>query len=74
MAAGVEDGADAGVEVAAPSRAEAIGDLAEDSARADVALGSVVARRHGAVGKADHEIVTAFGEAAAQADAGALLG
>ena len=54
---GFEDRADVGVEVSAPSRSEAIGDLAEDDAGSQRLFGAVVGGRYRAVGEEDEQVL-----------------
>lgn len=68
-AAGVDDGADAGEELDAPIGTEAVGDLAEDDAGAQVALGAVVGAGHLAVGDEGEQVVAQPAEALAEPDA-----
>ena len=55
---GFEDGADVGVELGAPLRAEAVRHFSEDNAGPDRLLGAVVGRRHVAIGDKDEEVLT----------------
>ena len=55
-AACADDGSDQGMNVDAPDRAKAAGDLADDDARAERAFGRVVGRRHVAVGHESEEL------------------
>jgi hypothetical protein len=52
---GLQDGPDIGVELGAPLRAEAVGDLAEDDAGAQRLFRAVVGRRHRPVGDEDKQ-------------------
>jgi hypothetical protein len=54
---GLEDGPDIGVELGAPLRAEAVGDLAEDDAGAQRLLRAIVGRRHCPVGDEDKQVL-----------------
>ena len=54
---GLEDGPDIGVELGAPLRAEAVGDLAEDDAGAQRLFRAVVGRRHRPVGDEDEQVL-----------------
>jgi hypothetical protein len=54
---GLKDGSDIGVEFGAPLRAEAVGDLAEDHARAQRLFRAVVGRRQRQVGDEDEQIL-----------------
>lgn len=69
VSSGVDDGADAGERIGAPDRAEAVGDLAEDDAGTQRALGGVVGVGHLALGDEDEQVVADLGEALAQTDA-----
>src|SRR5882672_292779 len=54
---GLEDGPDVGVELGAPLRAEAIGDLAVDDAGAERLFRAVVGRRQHPVGDKDEQVL-----------------
>ena len=66
---GFEDGADVGVELGAPFCPEAVGDFAEGHARAQGALGGVVCRFEGAIGKEDEEVSADLADCLVQLDA-----
>ena len=66
---GFEDRADVGVEVGAPSRSEAVGDLAEDDAGPQRLFGAVVGGRHRAVGEKDEQVLAKALDAALELQA-----
>lgn len=55
-APGADDGSGQGMDVGAPERAEAVGDLAEDDAGPERAFGAVVRGRGVAIGRGGEEL------------------